>query len=233
MVTMESKLPSAYPVSIPAHEDYDVNTSSPEEANDYGIFGSPAKHSPCTVLQCEVEPTKNFKTHSLPVFVLGVCALEKKTKSIPMKEILHRLNKFNEFKIIVFSNDTILKQSVQDWPICDGLITFHSKGFPLSKVIKYVELREPICVNNPEKMKWLLDRSSMYKILEQNNIPIPNYAVLRRDKYDGSLNHNQKLIEEEDYIEVGLNCCLTNLHNTKKKYLRQGYGNKKLYFVVF
>lgn len=37
---------------------------------------------------------------------------------------------------------------VEEWPICDCLISFHSKGFPLEKAIQYEILRNPYVINN-------------------------------------------------------------------------------------
>ena len=45
-----------------------------------------------------------------------------------MKEILDRLAKFDMFEIVVFSDEVILNQPVEEWPICDALISFFSKG---------------------------------------------------------------------------------------------------------
>ena len=45
-----------------------------------------------------------------------------------MKEILDRLAKFDMFDIVVFSDECILHQPIEAWPICDALISFFSKG---------------------------------------------------------------------------------------------------------
>lgn len=40
------------------------------------------------------------------------------------------------------------QKPVEDWPMCDCLISFHSKGFPLDKAIQYAALRSPFIINN-------------------------------------------------------------------------------------
>mmetsp|Transcript_17693 Transcript_17693/g.71022 ORF Transcript_17693/g.71022 Transcript_17693/m.71022 type:complete len:98 (+) Transcript_17693:226-519(+) len=72
--------------------------------------------------------------------VVGVCAMAKKTQSKPMGEILKRLPK-SVFKIVVFEERTILERPVEEWPVCDCLIAFHSRGFPLDKANEYASLR--------------------------------------------------------------------------------------------
>ena len=57
----------------------------------------------------------------------------KKSQSKPMKEILNRLEEFELIRTIVFPEEVILNEPVSKWPICDCLISFHSKGFPLAK----------------------------------------------------------------------------------------------------
>ena len=40
---------------------------------------------------------------------------------------------YGEFELLVFGDDVILNQEVEDWPLCDALLTWHSDGFPLRK----------------------------------------------------------------------------------------------------
>ncbi len=64
-----------------------------------------------------------------------------------MREILQRMNR-GLFEFITFGNDCIFHRDVSEWPICDVLIAFHSNGFPLEKVQKYVDLRRPYSIND-------------------------------------------------------------------------------------
>ena len=91
-------------------------------------------------------------------YIVGVCAMEKKSSSRPMKEILERLIRFEQIEICVFEESVILKEPVENWPLCDCLISFHSKGFPLEKAIKYAELRKPMILNDLPMQYQLQDR---------------------------------------------------------------------------
>ncbi|XP_063123725.1 inositol hexakisphosphate and diphosphoinositol-pentakisphosphate kinase 2 isoform X21 [Rattus norvegicus] len=59
--------------------------------------------------------------------VVGICSMAKKSKSKPMKEILERISLFKYITVVVFEEDVILNEPVGDWPLCDCLISFHSK----------------------------------------------------------------------------------------------------------
>ena len=101
------------------------------------------------------------------MYTLGICAMDKKARSKPMMEILKRLP-VNEFKVVIFGDDKILNVAIEEWPVCDVLIAFHSKVFPLKKSQQYVTLRKPILVNNLDKQNVLLDRRDVYKTLTDN-----------------------------------------------------------------
>ncbi|XP_058442878.1 inositol hexakisphosphate and diphosphoinositol-pentakisphosphate kinase isoform X4 [Malaya genurostris] len=131
--------------------------------------------------------------------VVAVCAMAKKSQSKPMKEILTRLQEFEFIRMIVFSEETILKEPVENWPICDCLISFHSKGFPLEKAIQYAQLRQPYVINNLHMQFDIQDRRRVYSILEKEGIEIPRYAVLDRDSPDPK---QHELVESEDHVEV-------------------------------
>ncbi|XP_041977861.1 inositol hexakisphosphate and diphosphoinositol-pentakisphosphate kinase isoform X3 [Aricia agestis] len=131
--------------------------------------------------------------------VVGVCAMAKKSQSKPMKEILTRLDEFEFIKMLVFPEEVILKKPVEEWPICDCLISFHSKGFPLDKAIEYEKLRKPYVINNLHMQYDIQDRRKVYAILESEGIEIPRYAVLDRDSPDPK---QHELVESEDHVEV-------------------------------
>uniref|UniRef100_A0A1Q3FFX5 Inositol hexakisphosphate and diphosphoinositol-pentakisphosphate kinase n=1 Tax=Culex tarsalis TaxID=7177 RepID=A0A1Q3FFX5_CULTA len=131
--------------------------------------------------------------------VVAVCAMAKKSQSKPMKEILTRLQEFEFIKMVVFSEEVILSEPVEKWPLCDCLISFHSKGFPLEKAIQYGKLRQPYVINNLHMQFDIQDRRRVYAILEQEGIEIPRYAVLDRDSPDPK---QHELVESEDHVEV-------------------------------
>ncbi|KAK0165960.1 hypothetical protein PV328_004430 [Microctonus aethiopoides] len=135
--------------------------------------------------------------------LVGICAMAKKSQSKPMKEILTRLEEFEYIKIIVFGEEVILKEPVEDWPTVDCLISFHSKGFPLDKAISYANLRNPFIINNLPMQYDIQDRRRVYAILESEGIEIPRYAVLDRDSADPKQSlSDHELVESEDHVEV-------------------------------
>ncbi|XP_011049846.1 PREDICTED: inositol hexakisphosphate and diphosphoinositol-pentakisphosphate kinase isoform X8 [Acromyrmex echinatior] len=131
--------------------------------------------------------------------LVGICAMAKKSQSKPMKEILTRLEEFEYIKIVVFPEEVILKEPVENWPIVDCLISFHSKGFPLDKAINYANLRKPFIINHLPMQYDIQDRRRVYAILESEGIEIPRYAVLDRDSPDPK---QHELVESEDHVEV-------------------------------
>ncbi|XP_014240149.1 inositol hexakisphosphate and diphosphoinositol-pentakisphosphate kinase 2 isoform X5 [Cimex lectularius] len=131
--------------------------------------------------------------------VVGICAMSKKSQSKPMREILTRLAEFQYIRILVFPEEVIVSKPVEEWPLCDCLISFHSKGFPLEKALQYSNLRHPYVINNLNMQYDIQDRRKVYAILESQGIEIPRYAVLDRDSTD-PMQH--ELIESEDHVEV-------------------------------
>ncbi|KAJ1526973.1 hypothetical protein ONE63_008518 [Megalurothrips usitatus] len=131
--------------------------------------------------------------------LVGICAMAKKSQSKPMNEILTRLREFEYLKMVVFPEEVILKKPVEEWPLVDCLISFHSKGFPLDKAIAYAQLRNPFIINNLHMQYDIQDRRKVYSILAANGIEIPRYAVLDRDSPDPK---HHELVESEDHVEV-------------------------------
>ncbi|XP_075677724.1 inositol hexakisphosphate and diphosphoinositol-pentakisphosphate kinase 2 isoform X4 [Dermatophagoides pteronyssinus] len=131
--------------------------------------------------------------------LVGICSMSKKSQSKPMKEILSRLNEFEYIRTVVFDESIILDSPVNEWPIVDCLISFHSKGFPLNKAIEYANLREPFVINDLHMQYDIQDRRKVYKTIKDSGIELPRYVVLDRDSSDPN---EGILIESEDSIEV-------------------------------
>ncbi|XP_041693760.1 inositol hexakisphosphate and diphosphoinositol-pentakisphosphate kinase 1 isoform X4 [Coregonus clupeaformis] len=135
--------------------------------------------------------------------VVGVCSMMKKSKSKPMTQIMERLCKFEYITVVIFPEEVILNEPVDKWPLCDCLISFHSKGtnerFPLDKAVEYANLRNPLLINDLNMQYYIQDRREVYRILQEEGIDLPRYAVLTRDP---DRPEECNLVEGEDHVEV-------------------------------
>nr|XP_019580919.1 PREDICTED: inositol hexakisphosphate and diphosphoinositol-pentakisphosphate kinase 1 isoform X8 [Rhinolophus sinicus] len=134
-----------------------------------------------------------------PQIIVGICAMTKKSKSKPMTQILERLCRFDYLTVIILGEDVILNEPVENWPSCHCLISFHSKGFPLDKAVAYSKLRNPFLINDLAMQYYIQDRREVYRILQEEGIDLPRYAVLNRDP---ARPEECNLIEGEDHVEV-------------------------------
>ena len=75
-----------------------------------------------------------------------------------MQNILTRIRERYYIEVNTFPEEVILESPIEDWPECDCLIAFYSKGFPLEKAIRYVELRKPLVFNDLKMQYSLMNR---------------------------------------------------------------------------
>jgi len=177
---------------------------------------------------------------------LGVCTMAKKSSGGMMTELLERMKAFRaggllEFQVVIFDEEAILHEPIEDWPLCDALIAFYSKGFPLAKAQQYAKLRLPLVFNDLEKQELLFDRRRVYQILEDMGVPVPKYVAF--DPADIGENDEPVVIDDnDDFLQIGGTRLSKPLvekpvsgedHNIYIYYPRsQGGGSKRLFRKV-
>lgn len=186
--------------SLTANEDKDESTTAHFflGAGDEGLgtcgIGMRTEESDSEFLEDEED-----EVPPEPQIIVGICAMTKKSKSKPMTQILERLCRFDYLTVVILGEDVILNEPVENWPSCHCLISFHSKGFPLDKAVAYSKLRNPFLINDLAMQYYIQDRREVYRILQEEGIDLPRYAVLNRDP---ACPEECNLIEGEDQVEV-------------------------------
>ncbi|GFR40431.1 hypothetical protein Agub_g1005 [Astrephomene gubernaculifera] len=139
---------------------------------------------------------------NLPKIRVGVCAMDKKARSKPMREILDRLTGWGEFEVVIFGDDVILDKPTDEWPHVECLLCWHSDGFPLKKAQEYILNQRPFLVNDVFMQDALLDRRRVYRLLVEKNIPVPTHIIVDRESLPEGVADPPGFVEDEDYVEL-------------------------------
>jgi len=129
---------------------------------------------------CNYVVSKLSRRKTLRKITLGICAMDKKTRSKPMKEIIKRLPA-EMFEVIIFPEEMILNEPIENWPLVECLIAFYSNGYPLQKAIAYAETVKPFLLNDLHIQVNLQDRRRVYDLLESIQVPVAKHVYLERD----------------------------------------------------
>ena len=151
---------------------------------------------------------------------LGICAMPKKINSTHMRNILDNFQRFEEFNLIIFTEDIIFKTEIEKWPIVDALIIFYSDGFPYNKGLKYINYRKPFLINDFEMQKVFWDRVKVLKILEEAKIPIPSHIIIDGNEEinnDGENNSNSNELNTSAEKEKKVESYKKQINNLMKK----------------
>eukprot|EP00775_Hariotina_reticulata_P002529 gene2529-2831_t len=132
---------------------------------------------------------------------IGVCAMDKKAHSKPMKEIVSRLVGYGEFDVVFFGDELILNAPISEWPRVDCLMSWYSDGFPLHKAQQYADLTRPFLINDLHMQDALQDRRQVYRILQENGIAVPSHIIVSRDGLPPGADPSG-FKEEEDFVEL-------------------------------
>ncbi|ORY89201.1 histidine phosphatase superfamily-domain-containing protein [Lobosporangium transversale] len=191
---------------IPITNGFTLPSSSSDGETEIPSF-SPSSFGSLT----PISPPSAF--HPRKKYIIGVCAMDDKARSKPMRNILDRLLNSGPFEAIIFGDKCILDEDVKAWPACDFFISFFSKGFPLRKSIEYVKLRTPFCVNEVDMQTVLWDRRLVLEIMDQIGVQTPKRLTMDRDGGPGWMREGVSVpstrskpefkIIDQDTIQIG------------------------------
>ncbi|QRW05454.1 histidine phosphatase family containing protein [Ceratobasidium sp. AG-Ba] len=152
------------------------------------------------------------------VVVVGVCAMDVKARSKPMREIITRLVERGRgcIEVKLFGEQVILGEDVENWPRCDILISFFSTDFPLFKAVqRLVASRDGGAKLDPELLALVESHTGLKLQLEE-----PMADVQMREDGEAIIVNGQ--VMEKPFVEKPVNGEDHNVYI----YFKGGHGRR-------
>ncbi|ORX74024.1 hypothetical protein DL89DRAFT_242829 [Linderina pennispora] len=148
--------------------------------------------------------------------------MDNKARSKPMANILNRLIATGHYEVIFFGDKTILDEDVEKWPLCDFLISFFSRGFPLEKAFQYFRLRKPFSVNSLIRQFLLFDRRIVLEMLHSIGVTTPRHLIASRDGGPDVHPALRRVVEQKMNIQLGTLAGSSDVEEIDEDTLRVG-----------
>jgi len=135
------------------------------------------------------------------IITLCVCAMCRTREKASVRSLIDRLEA-RGITVISLDETILFDDDVyQSFPRCDAIWTLYSPDLPLNKVESYIERVGCMELNSIAGLVALRDRREMYRILVENEIPVPFHVVCNR-KEEADHPDNCVIEEFDDYIVV-------------------------------
>ncbi|PVU94118.1 hypothetical protein BB559_003086 [Furculomyces boomerangus] len=168
------------------------------------------KHAPISTSrsESELDPQRSPHFFDFPKRTeikptIGVCAMEHKARSRQMRDILDKLVADSGYKVIVFGDQTILNEDIENWPRCDFLIAFYSTDFPIEKAYEYAKRYKPFLLNSILLQHLLFDRRIVLDMLKMMGVETPRRLVAQRDGGPKLFKHAKEFIYKKYKVRLG------------------------------
>lgn len=109
----------------------------------------------------------------------------RKLKRPTLRSLIRAIEMLEPSFNLIEIDETMMKTTpVENWPICDVLLTLESPEIPLHEIRQYIRMRCPLLVNNVFMLPMLKDRRVIRRALARKHVPVTPAIYLNRSDGD-------------------------------------------------